>query len=75
MWKFFNVKFEFVWWVYCGFVFFLWLGFFVVVMCLDFIYYGFKKEMIYMGEIMNSVLICFNLLCLFIFIVYYFNCG
>lgn len=75
MWKPSNVKFEFAWRVYRGFVFFLWLGSLAAVMCLDFIHYGFKKETIHMGEIMNSVPTCLNLLCPFIFTVYYFNRG
>lgn len=75
MWKPTNGKFEFIWRVYRGFVYVLWLGCLAAIMCLDFIHYGFKKETIHVGEIMNSVPTCLNLLCPFMFTLYYFNRG
>ena len=75
MWKPGNGKFEFIWRVYRVFVFILWLGCLAAVMCLDFVHHGFHKEKIRLGAIMNSVPTCLNLLCPFIFTVYYFNRG
>ena len=75
MWKPRDGKFEFIWRVYRVFVYLLWLGILVAIMCLDFVHYGFEKDKIRLGEIMNSVPTCLNLLCPFIFTVYYFNRG
>jgi len=75
MWKPRNGKLDFIWRVYGGFVYVLWLGSLAAIMCLDFVHYGFKKGGIRLGEIMNSVPTCLNLLCPFIFTVYYFKRG
>ena len=75
MWKPKDGKFEFTWRVYRGFVYIVWLGCLVAIMCLDFVHYGFEKEKIHVREIMNSVCTCLNLLCPFMFTLYYFSRG
>ena len=75
MWKPRNGKFEFMWRVYRIFVYILWLGCLTAIMCLDFVHYGFKEEKVRFGEILNSIPTCLNLLCPFMFTVYYFNRG
>ena len=75
MWKPRDGKFEFIWRVYRGFVYLLCLGTLAAIMGLDFVHYGFDKDKIRLGEIMNSVPTCLNLLCPFIFTVYYFKTG
>ena len=75
MWKPRNGKFEFMWRVYRIFVYILWLGCLAAIMCLDFVHYGFGKNMIHVREIMNSVCTCLVFLCPFMFTVYYFNRG
>ena len=75
MWKPRNGKFEFIWRVYRVFVFILWLGCIAAIMCIDFVHYGFDKDKIRQGEIMNSIPTCLNLLCPFVFTLYYFNRG
>ena len=75
MWKPRDGKFEFIWRLYRAFVCVLWFGCLAAIMCLDFVHHGFDKEEFRFGEIMNSVPTCLNLLCPFIFTVYYLKQG
>ncbi|XP_067032309.1 uncharacterized protein [Acropora muricata] len=75
MWKPQNGKFEFVWRFYRVFVFAIWLACLVAISLLDLVHHGFDKDQIRMGEILNSVPTCLNLLCPLVFTIYYFNRG
>ena len=75
MWKPQDGKFEFVWRFYQVFVFAIWLACLVAISLLDFVHHGFDKDQIRMGEILNSVPTCLNLLCPLVFTIYYFNRG
>lgn len=75
MWKPRDGKFELIWRLYRAFVCVLWFGCLAAIMCLDFVHHGFDKEEFRFGEIMNSVPTCLNLLCPFIFTVYYLKQG
>ena len=45
------------------------------IMGLDFVLHDFKKNEIRVGEITNSVSTCLNLLCPFVFTIYYLSRG
>ena len=75
MWKPRSTRYGFVWEMYSAFVRLLWLGALVGIMSLDFVHYGFKVNKIHGVEILNSVPICLNLLCPFVFTVNYFQRG
>ena len=75
MWKPRDGKFEFIWRVYRRFVYVLWLGCLVAIMCLDFVHYGFNKDKMHVRESMNSVCTCLVFLSPFAFTVNYFNRG
>ena len=49
MWKPQDGKFEFTWRVYRCFVYIMWFGCLVAIMCLDFVHYGFHKEKIHVS--------------------------
>ena len=75
MWKPQNRRFEFIWRFYRFFVFIIWLACLAAISLLDFVHHGFEKDQIRMGEILNSVPTCLNLLCPLVFTIYYFNRG
>ena len=75
MWKPANGNLELIWRLYRSFVYVLWLVCLAAIMSLDFIHYGFAKENIHFREIMNSACTCLDLLCPYVFTLYYFNRG
>lgn len=74
MWKP-KRRHSFVWRVYRGFVFLVWLTSLAAIMCLSFVHYGFKKDRVHIRGIMNNVCTCMDFLCPFVFTLYYFNYG
>ena len=75
VWKPKTGSCEFVWRVYRALVCVIWVASLGAVMCLDFVHYGFTTESVHVGEILNSVPTCLNLLSPFVFTLYYFNQG
>ena len=75
MWKPNNGNFKFIWRLYRVFVFVFWLACLAAIICLDFVHYGFDTKNVHFGEILNSVPTCMNLLCPYVFTLYYVRRG